>query len=162
MKDKKPYSEIGKAYIEKHMKTEEGRKKLMEPEPTALANSMYREQAEFEEKKDEVFVVIQCGYEGIDKLLFASTKGYEAAQKVIDIRKEYEDIEEKRIDIKRRLEKKYGGNIEEVQFDFNVVAEEEFREYNKFFLEAINPDSVCLRKWDGKEFSCAWGCRGIA
>jgi hypothetical protein len=100
-----------------------------------------------------VFVVIQCGYEGIQGLIYASAEGSDASAKVKTLRAEILNAIE-------RMKKILAEHGEEEDEDFNTYydrmlhkKEIEWEEYNN--AKYCEPDAYCVQKWDGQKFSCA-------
>ena len=99
-----------------------------------------------------VFVVIQCGYEGIEELIYASAEGSDASAKVKTLRAEI-------LNARERMKKILAEHGEEEDEDFNTYydrmlhkKEIEWEEYNN--AKYREPDAYCVQKWDGKKFSC--------
>jgi len=106
----------------------------------------------------EFYLVIECGYEGIEKLIFPTTDPQEAANKVKEIRQEIAELQAQRAEL---LEKKPQLPPEE------QIEKEDFEDaWDKLLYdEGITqdqwekgrfgkPDAYCVQKWDGKEFKC--------
>lgn len=99
-----------------------------------------------------VFVVIQCGYEGIEGLIYASAEGSDASVKVKTLRAEI-------LNARERMKKILAEHGEEEDKDFNTYydrmlhkKEIEWEEYNN--AKYREPDAYCVQKWDGQKFSC--------
>lgn len=99
-----------------------------------------------------VFVVIQCGHEGIEGLIYASEVGSDASAKVKTLRAEI-------LNARERMKKILAEHGEEMDEDFNTYydrmlhkKEIEWEEYNN--AKYREPDAYCVQKWDGKKFSC--------
>lgn len=99
-----------------------------------------------------VFVVIQCGYEGIEGLVYASAEGSNASAKVKTLRAEI-------LNARERMKKILAEHGEEEDEDFNTYydrmlhkKEIEWEEYNN--AKYREPDAYCVQKWDGQKFSC--------
>lgn len=99
-----------------------------------------------------VFVVILCGYEGIEGLIYASSEGSDASAKVKTLRTEIFNARE-------RMKKILAENGEEDDENFNNYydrmlqkKEIDWEEYNN--AKYREPDAYCVQKWDGEKFSC--------
>lgn len=99
-----------------------------------------------------VFVVIQCGCEGIEGLIYASAEGSDASAKVKTLRAEI-------LNARERMKKILAEHGEEEDEDFNTYydrmlhkKEIEWEEYNN--AKYREPDAYCVQKWDGQKFSC--------
>jgi len=100
----------------------------------------------------EIFVVIKCGYEGIEGLIYATNDASDAVNKVKTLRQEI-------LKAKERMNKILAehGNEEDENYDnyYDKMLknkEIEWDEYVKAKYENIN--AYCVQKWDGKKFSC--------
>lgn len=96
------------------------------------------------------FVVIRCGHEGIENLVYASRDGKDASAKVLSMRSEI-------LAAQARMaacggEDAYDRMLHDKEIDFTEYTN---ATYN-------NPDAICVQKWDGRGFSCACaelGCK---
>lgn len=125
----------------------------MESRPNCIVSIQKKRQAyKINLKIMEVFVVIQCGYEGIEGLIYATADGEEASAKVKSLR-------EKILQAQERMKAILAEHGEE--------EDDEFRNYYDRMLEKDeitweeydnakynNPDSYCVQKWDGEQFKC--------
>lgn len=119
-----------------------GNKTQLTDEPAISSNGML----------PAVFVVIQCGYEGIEGLIYASAEGSDASAKVKTLRAEIFNARE-------RMKNILAEHGEEEDEDFNTYydrmlhkKEIEWEEYNN--AKYREPDAYCVQKWDGQKFSC--------
>jgi hypothetical protein len=99
-----------------------------------------------------VFVVIQCGHEGIEGLIYASAEGSDASAKVKTLRAEI-------LNARERMKKILAEHGEDEDEDFNTYydrmlhkKEIEWEEYNN--AKYREPDAYCVQKWGGQKFSC--------
>jgi hypothetical protein len=99
-----------------------------------------------------IFVVIRCGYEGIEKLIYASADGKDASLMVKNLRQDIFNAREHR----KKVFEEFGEGVDE---EYNDVWDKMYcdkkiteKEWNDSHTE---PDSYCVQKWDGQNFSCA-------
>lgn len=121
---------------------------------------MTQEINNIESSLTEAFVVIQCGYEGIEGLIFASSSGDEAAEKVKALRDKILKAQERM----NQIIAEHGSEEDEeyrTHYDRMFDREEiDWEEYND--AKYREPDAYCVQKWDGKKFSCVCeelGCK---
>ena len=101
----------------------------------------------------ELYVIVRCGYEGIEKLVYPTLSQDDAVNKIKELRKNITDA----IEHKNKVLEEFGTGIDEnldtiwdkMLFDKKITYEE-YENSNH-----INPDSYCIRKWSGNEFYCA-------
>lgn len=100
----------------------------------------------------EVFVVIRCGYEGIEKLVFATAYGGDAKSKVLELRNDIIKARKHREEVLKEFGDQEDEDLntiwERMYFD-KKISDEEFE--NSKYRE---PDSYCVQKWNGNKFSC--------
>lgn len=100
----------------------------------------------------EIFVVIVCGYEGIEKLVFATAYSVAAANKVSELRNDIIQARKHRDEVLKEFGDQEDENLcdawDRMYFDKKITEKEhsdsKYRE----------PDSYCVQKWDGNKFSC--------
>lgn len=106
-----------------------------------------------------IFVIIEAGHEGIEKMLYASEDEDVVSKKIKALKTEV-------LEAKERMNKILAEHGSEDDSDFNNYydrmlrkQEIEWEEYDNAKFK--NPDSYCVQKWDGQSFSCAckeFGC----
>lgn len=101
---------------------------------------------------NEIFIIIQCGHEGIEKLLFATTDKNEAINKVNELKSKILIA----IEHKNKILDEFGREEDEncnTYYDRMCMNQEiSFEEYDNATFQ--DPNAYCIQKWDGKEFSC--------
>jgi len=100
-----------------------------------------------------VYVVIKCGYEGIEQLVYATLNAEEVTEKVKTLRDEI-------LSAKSRMNKINEEFGEEEDEDYNthydrmqISGEITWEEYS--MAKYSNPNAYCAQKWNGKSFGCA-------
>lgn len=100
-----------------------------------------------------VYVVIKCGYEGIEGLIYSTLNADEATEKVKTLRDEI-------LRAKSRMNKiiEEFGNEEDEDYNthydrMQLAGEISYEEYS--MAKYDKPDAFCAQKWDGKSFGCA-------
>jgi hypothetical protein len=99
-----------------------------------------------------IYVVIKCGYEGIEGLIYSTLNADDASTKVKALRDEI-------LSAKNRMNK--------INEEFGIEEDEHFNtHYERMYLaEEIsceeysmakydNPDAFCVQRWDGEKFEC--------
>ena len=100
----------------------------------------------------EQFLIIKCGYEGIENLCHLTDDPKDAKNKILSLRKDITDKqnEVKDLGIDIDLDGDYWELSEKVA---NLYVDEKIsREVYQSFSD--NPDQYCVQKWNGKEFEC--------
>lgn len=104
----------------------------------------------------DFFVVIRCGYEGIEKLVYASADGKDASLKVKNLRQDILNAREHRKKVLEEYGEGVDGNCNDI-WDKDIwdkmycdkkITEKEWNDSH------TEPDSYCVQKWDGQQFSC--------
>jgi len=100
-----------------------------------------------------VFVVIKCGYEGIEGLIYATLNADEATEKVKTLRDEILSAKSRMNKINEEFgedeDEDYTTHYDRMQRNGEISYEEySMAKYDK-------PDAFCAQKWDGKSFGCA-------
>ena len=100
-----------------------------------------------------VFVVIKCGYEGIEGLIYATLNADDATQKVKTLRDEILSAKSRMNKINEEFgedeDEDYTTHYDRMQMNGEITEEEySMAKYDK-------PDAFCVQKWDGKSFGCA-------
>ena len=103
---------------------------------------------------DEIFVIIKCGYEGIDGLIFASVKTDDTINKLKDLRQNILDAK-----LRYKLLVKENGlknDDDDDDFDDNIdkLLKDDKLSFEDWQLITTNPDRYCIQKWDGTNFKC--------
>lgn len=104
-------------------------------------------------KLTELYVIIQCGYEGIEHLTYATLDKDDAIAKINELRERIVKAKEHRKEV-------LGENYNEDDFlnDDDAwtlmyydkkITHEEFND--SLYVES---DSYCIQKWDGEKFAC--------
>lgn len=100
----------------------------------------------------EIFVVIRCGYEGIESLVYACVDEKYASEKVKSLRQDILDARNHREEVLKEFGDQEDENLcdawDRMYFDKKISGKE--HEDSKY----REPDSYCVQKWDGKVFSC--------
>ena len=105
--------------------------------------------------ENEYYLIIECGCEGIEQLVYPTNNGIDAKNKLKSIR---EDIAKAKEHMKKVL-KEFGEEKDDcfedawdkLYYDKKITAEEHDMGCFK------NPDAYCIQKWDGKNFICVCG-----
>ncbi len=104
----------------------------------------------------ESYIVIKCGHEGIEKLLYHTGSSQDAVNKVMELRKHISEAKEHRKQVYEAsgiVPDEDGYYIDDPwakQLEDKLITSEEY-----FDAQYGEPDSYCVQKWDGKIFSCA-------
>lgn len=99
----------------------------------------------------EIYVVIKAGEEGIEGLLYADVDETKAVEQVKKLRQHIIHDKAKRESILSKFDK--CESHEDDEWDHMLSRGDiEWDEYSNGKYE--NPDSICIQKWDGKEFNC--------
>jgi len=88
----------------------------------------------------EAYLLMKCGYEGIEELTFLSNDVKEITEKLNSV---YSDIDER---IKLKLE----YTEEEIE---NLLNKNDFKLYDKL-AHIPDKESYCIQRWNGIEFKC--------
>lgn len=108
----------------------------------------------------EIFVVIECGYEGIENLSYATTDSKLAVERTKSLRAEILAAKEHKKKVLEEFGDEEDENCHDAWTRMYLSGELDHKEHD---LEYKDPDSICLQKWDGNKFSCACtelGCPG--
>ena len=103
---------------------------------------------------EEIFVIIQCGYEGIDKLVYATLNSTDAINKINELKQNILAAREHRKQVIAEL----GGDLndsvntdtdwDKLLYD-NKITRQEYED-----ACCNDPDQYCIQKWDGETFKC--------
>jgi hypothetical protein len=111
-----------------------------------------------------LYLVIRCGYEGIDELVFPTLDAKEASEKVLEIRKKIVELQKRRIEVLERF-----GKCDDGQYKVDELFQDawdrmglpqkeggtrEITSEEWYMGRYANPDAYCVRKWDGSKFEC--------
>lgn len=88
-----------------------------------------------------VYVVIKCGYEEIDGLIYATTDGEKAAAKVKFLRA---DISAAKLEMDKVGEEKWKEMYDNDELDYGKYSMAKFEK----------EDAYCMQKFDGQRFDC--------
>lgn len=111
-----------------------------------------------------LYLVIKCGYEGIDELVFPTLDATEAANKVLEIRKKIDELQKRRIEVLEKFGKDDKGEyLHDAHYQDawdrmglpkgeNGTGEITSEEWD--MGRHGEPDAYCVRKWDGNKFEC--------
>lgn len=109
---------------------------------------------------EKIYILIQAGHEGIEKLLYATTKKEDIIKEILRLRNII-------IFDKAKMEvvlEKYGKEEDKDyknEWDRMLDREEiDWDEYQNGKYE--NPDSLCVQAFDGNEFKCVCTELGVA
>jgi hypothetical protein len=98
----------------------------------------------FQPEKKNIHVIVYCGYEGIDELVFATVDGEEAKQKIKELRLAADN---------RAVEAaKYTDDEQEEMLESEDP--EVRREYHRIFSGQKDSDRYCVMTYDGTSFEC--------
>ena len=100
---------------------------------------------------ENIYVIIYCGYEGIESLEFASTSQEESVKKILELREHSKEME--------RARDKYSKD------ELKAMRMSEDRTiWEKYFELTLikNPDRYCLQRFNGIKFDCVCKDCGVA
>lgn len=101
----------------------------------------------------ELYILIQCGYEGIDTLVCPLYSAEEAIKKITEKREFVNQQIARRKEVaKRMLDDEESWEDNEEWSEMMKREEITYDEWEAGLL--IDPDAYCIYKWDGKRFSC--------
>jgi len=100
----------------------------------------------------ENYLIIKCGYEGIDRLVYLTSYPSDAIEKINLLRKKVLDAIEKKNKIFAERGEEVDENFDDIYDRMLSDGEIEWEEYNLGKYE--DPDSYCIQKWDGESFKC--------
>lgn len=100
----------------------------------------------------EVFVVIQCGHEGIENLVYATADGSDAANKVFELRNDIVEARKHMDEVLAEFGDQEDENLNNAWDRLLYEDKISSKEYDN--SKYIEPDAYCVQKWDGKVFSC--------
>ena len=98
----------------------------------------------------EQYLIIKCGYEGIEKLSYLTDNPEDAKKKILSIRKDIQDNCDKVKDLGIDIDGDYWELSEKVGKLY--IDEKISQEIYASFSD--NPDQYCVQKWNGKDFEC--------
>lgn len=111
-----------------------------------------------------LYLVIECGYEGIERLVFPTLDAKEASDKVLEIRKKIIELQKRRFEVLEKFGKDKDGEYLEDEhcqdaWDRMGLSEKsggtgELTSEEWKMGRHGEPDAYCVRKWDGKSFEC--------
>lgn len=105
----------------------------------------------FHQEKKNIHVIIYCGFEGIEELIFASTNEQEAINKLIELRTAANEIKEE------------SSQYTEDQKDEMLDSEDpETKAKARRILFGKDPDAYCIMSFDGDKFKCSCQELGVA
>lgn len=106
----------------------------------------------FEMEKKSINVIIYCGYEGIENLVFASTDTDETKKKILELRAE--------ANARKAEGDKYTEEQREAMLDSEDI--EVQKEYHRIFYDGKEPDRYCVMTFKDNEFKCSCNELGVA
>ena len=98
----------------------------------------------------EQFLIIKCGYEGIEDLCYLTNDSKDVIYKILSLRKDIQDNRDKVKDFDIDLD----GDEWEVKEKISELYVDEKISYEVYSSFSDNPDQYCVQKWNGKEFNC--------
>ncbi len=106
-----------------------------------------------EQTNKKLYVVIRCGYEGIESLVFGSLNGTEASNKVKSLRQDILNAVAHRKKVLDEFGREEDENFSDAWDRMYYEGKISNKEHdNSKFME---PDAYCVMKFDGDKFSCA-------
>jgi hypothetical protein len=100
----------------------------------------------------KTYIIIQCGYEGIEGLIYLTRDSTQAVAHINAIRGSIITAVDRRNKILEQhgaeKDEDYNDHYDRMHYNYEI-SEEEY--HNAKFR---NPDSYCIQKWDGNKFSC--------
>ena len=105
----------------------------------------------FSADKKDIHVIIYCGYEGIEKLVFASTDVKETVNKILELKSG--------ANINRLEAEKYSEEQREEMLDSDDV--KIMAEYDRIFNGDNDPDRYCVMTFKDGKFTCACTDLGV-
>lgn len=97
----------------------------------------------FSQEKKTISVIVYCGYEGIEELVYASSNEQEVVNKMIELKHKAHLIKEEA--------EKYTEDQRDEMLDSEDPA---IKEKAKIFLFRKDPDAYCVQSFDGEKFKC--------
>jgi hypothetical protein len=106
----------------------------------------------FEMEKKNINVIVYCGYEGIDGLVFASTDAKETKIKILQLKAE------------ATARKTEADKYTKDQRDEMLESEdpEVQKEYDRIFFGEKEPDRYCVMTYKDDEFKCSCNELGVS
>ena len=98
----------------------------------------------FQPEKKNIHVIVYCGYEGIDELVFASVDVEDVKRKIKELRTA--------ADLQKTEAAKYTEDQEEEMEESEDP--EVLKEYSRIFLGKKDANRYCVMTYDGKSFEC--------
>ena len=146
-----------KKFVDDPSKTWEERYKFLEEHHSMETNFLINKVREIVNTKNEAYLLIQCGYEGIEGLLHLSESKEEVISKINELRAEIKRVNYKIAELTKEFDVE---NIRELEIEDLVKAGKiTWEESHLSYTEA---DSYCIMKWDGKEFKCVCSELGVS
>ena len=98
----------------------------------------------------KAYLLIKCGYEGIEDLIYLTTDRDIIVEKITKIRDKINKNKEnfEKIINELGLDKEDDEAIQKAMLNNDV----KYKKYRSYMYE--NPDQYCIRYWNGKNFSC--------
>lgn len=106
----------------------------------------------FEQDKKNINVIVYCGYEGLEELVFASTNDEETKIKMNELK----------ADAIKRNEEAEKFSYDERNELLESEKDEDQELYSKLFFDLKDADRYCVMTYDGTKFKCTCNELGVA
>ena len=109
----------------------------------------------------EIYVVVECGYEGIEKLLYASPDKEAAAKYVHDKRAKVLELRERRKGVLAAAGQSESEDLDEDAWD-KALFEKQITHEEWKMGKYTDPDAYCAQVYAGEKFECCCKEIGVA
>lgn len=113
----------------------------------------------FKLDKKSINVIIYCGYEGIEELVFASDDEEETRKKIMELK---EEAKLAAVEASKYSEDQKYEMMNSLLDGDDEESMKRSEEYNKIFNSRQDPDRYCVMTYDGKEFKCNCNELGVS
>lgn len=100
-----------------------------------------------------IYVIIECGYEGIKELVYATADSKDAANKIKELRQDIICARKHRKAVLKGCGKGLDENFEDAWFKQLIYKQITQKQHDDGAYR--DPDSYCVQMWNGTKFSCA-------